>query len=143
LNAETHIVPALGHLPLQRLTPAQLTTFYRFLLDHGRRGGGGLAAKTVRNIHGELHAALRDAVRWGHVARNVAVSADLPKGMSPEMRVWSPSSSAPSSTALARIGSTPPGCCSPPPACGAARSPASAGPTSTWRPAASHRGGPG
>jgi integrase len=90
MNAETHIVPALGHLPLQRLTPAQLTAFHRFLLDHGRRGGGGLAAKTVRNIHGELHAALRDAVRWGHVARNVAASADLPKGMAPEMHVWSP-----------------------------------------------------
>jgi integrase len=90
MNAETHIVPTLGHLPLQRLTPAQLTAFYRFLLDHGHQGGGGLAAKTVRNIHGELHAALRDAVRWGHVARNVAASADLPKGMAPEMHVWSP-----------------------------------------------------
>ena len=90
MNAETHIVPALGHVPLQRLTRAQLTAFYRFLLDHGHRGGGGLAAKTVRNIHGELHAALRDAVRWGHVARNVAASADLPKGMTPEMHVWSP-----------------------------------------------------
>jgi integrase len=64
--------------------------FYRSLLDHGRRGGGGLAAKTVRNVHGELHAALRDAARWGHVARNVAASADLPKGTAPEMRVWSP-----------------------------------------------------
>ena len=52
------------------------------------------------------------------------------------------SSSAPSSTTPARTGSTPPGCCSPPPACGAARSPGSAGPTSTWRPPASHRGGP-
>ena len=26
-NVERHIVPALGHLPLQRLTPAQLTAF--------------------------------------------------------------------------------------------------------------------
>jgi len=90
MNADTHIIPALGHLPLQRLTPAHLTAFYRSLLDHGRRDGGGLAAKTVRNIHGELHAALRDAARWGHIARNVAASADLPKGMAPEMRVWSP-----------------------------------------------------
>jgi hypothetical protein len=65
MNAETHIVPALGHLPLQRLTPAQLTAFYRSLLDHGRRDGGGLAPKTVRNIHGELHTALKDAMRWG------------------------------------------------------------------------------
>jgi integrase len=90
MNAGTHIVPALGHLPLQRLTPAQLTAFYRSLLDHGRRDGGGLAPKTVRNIHGELHTALKDAMRWGCVARNVAASADLPKGMTPEMHVWSP-----------------------------------------------------
>jgi integrase len=90
MNAETHIVPALGHLPLQRLTPAQLTAFYRSLLDHGRRDGGGLAPKTVRNIHGELHTALKDAMRWGYVARNIAASADLPKGMAPEMHVWSP-----------------------------------------------------
>jgi integrase len=90
-NVERHIVPALGHLPLQRLTPAQLTTFYRELLETGhRRGSGGLAPKTVRNIHGALHAALRDAVRWGYVARNVAAAADLPKGATPEMRVWSP-----------------------------------------------------
>jgi hypothetical protein len=90
-SVERHIVPGLGHLPLQRVTPAQLTAFYRGLLETGhRRGNGGLAPKTVRNIHGALHAALRDAVRWGYVARNVAAAADLPKGMAPEMRVWSP-----------------------------------------------------
>jgi integrase len=90
-NVERHIVPALGHLPLQRLTPAQLTSFYRWLLEHGRRDGrGGLAPKTIRRIHGALHAALRDAVRWGYLARNVAAAADLPKGMLPEMHVWSP-----------------------------------------------------
>jgi integrase len=33
---------------------------------------------------------LRDAVRWGYVARNVAAAVDLPKGMTPEMHVWSP-----------------------------------------------------
>jgi integrase len=90
-NVERHIVPALGRLPLQRLTPAQLTAFYRGLLQDGhRRRRGGLAPKTVRNIHGALHAALRDAVRWGYVARNVAAAADLPKSMTPEMQVWSP-----------------------------------------------------
>jgi hypothetical protein len=92
-NVERHIVPALGRLPLQRLTPAQLTAFYRRLLETGhRRGSGGLAPKTVRNVHGALHAALRDAVRWGYVARNVAAAADLPKGMAPEMQVFSPRS---------------------------------------------------
>jgi integrase len=91
MAVERHIVPALGDVILQRLTPAHLTAFYRALLDDGRRDGrGGLAPKTVRNVHGVLHAAFRDAVRWGYLPRNVAAGADLPKGMAPEMRVWSP-----------------------------------------------------
>jgi integrase len=88
---ERHIVPAIGGVVLQRLTPAHLTAFYRALLDGGRRQGrGGLASKTVRNVHGVLHAALRDAVRWGYLPRNVAAGADLPKRMTPEMHVWNP-----------------------------------------------------
>jgi integrase len=91
MHAKRHIVPALGMVALQRLGPAQLTTFYRTLLESGRRDKrGGLAPKTVRNIHGTVHAALQDAVRWSYVARNVASAVELPKGMAPEMRVWSP-----------------------------------------------------
>jgi integrase len=91
MAVERHIGPALGGVPLQGLTAAHLTAFYRALLEDGRRDGrGGLAPKTVRNVHGVLHAALRDAVRWGYVPRNVAGAADLPKGMTPEMHVWSP-----------------------------------------------------
>jgi integrase len=51
---------------------------------------GGLAPKTVRNVHGVLHAALRDAVRWGYLPRNIAAGADLPKSVTPEMHVWNP-----------------------------------------------------
>jgi integrase len=58
----------------------------RWTAGPARRAG----PKTVRNVHGVLHAALRDAVRWGYLARNVADAADLPKGMTPQMRVWSP-----------------------------------------------------
>jgi integrase len=49
-----------------------------------------LAPKTVIYIHSILHRALRDAVRWGYVVRNVADAADPPKAKTPEMRVWSP-----------------------------------------------------
>jgi integrase len=91
MAVERHIVPALGGVLLQGLTPGHLTAFYRALLDGGRRDRrGGLAPKSVRNVHGVLHAALRDAVRWGYLPRNVAAVADLPKGMTPEMHVWSP-----------------------------------------------------
>ena len=37
-----------------------------------------------------LHAALRDAVRWGHVARNVADAVQPPPSGAPEMQVWTP-----------------------------------------------------
>ncbi len=91
MAVERHLVPGLGGVVLQGLTPAHLTAFYRALLNGGRQDGrGALAPKTVRNVHGVLHAALRDAVRWGYLARNVADTADLPKGMTPEMRVWNP-----------------------------------------------------
>jgi integrase len=86
-------------------TPAHLSAFYRAPLDDGRRDGrGGLAPKSVRNIHGVLHAALRDAVRWGYLPRNVAVVADLPKGITLETHVWSPSSSG---VSLSMSGTTP------------------------------------
>ena len=69
------------------LTPRQLTAFYRHLLTSGRRDGkGGLAPKTVKNIHATLHPALAVAMRWGYVVRNVADAVDLPKVITPEMQ---------------------------------------------------------
>jgi integrase len=91
MNVEKHLVPGLGAIELQRLSSAQLNAFYRELLTKGRRNrAGGLAPKTVRYIHSILHRALRDAVRWGYVVRNVADAADPPKAKTPEMRVWTP-----------------------------------------------------
>jgi Phage integrase, N-terminal SAM-like domain/Arm DNA-binding domain len=112
-NVERHIVPALGHLPLQRLTPAQLTAFYRGLLETGhRKGSGGLAPKTVRNIHGALHAALRDAVRWGYVAPATSLwRPTSPRAWRRRCASGPRSSSAPSSITSKATGCTPPGCC--------------------------------
>lgn len=88
-----HVLPALGAIPLQRLTPEHLDTFYAELLRSGRQDGssGGLSVKTVRNVHAMLHKALAYAARKGTVPRNVAVLADPLKLSSvprPEMRVW-------------------------------------------------------
>jgi hypothetical protein len=111
-------------------TAAHLTALHRAPLDDGRRDGrAGLAPKSVRNIHGVLHAALRDAVRWGYLPRNVAVAADLPKGITPETHVWSPSSSAVSLSMSGTPLCMRPGRCSPLLACGAERSLGYAGPT--------------
>ncbi len=90
-HVRTYVVPALGAVPLQRLSPAQLNAFYQALLAEGRlRDGQGMAPKTVQNVHAILHRALKDAVRWGYVARNVADAVDPPKGLPVERQVWTP-----------------------------------------------------
>jgi integrase len=137
-----HVVPYIGGIPLQQLTPMDLNAMYRNLLDEGRRRPGppvrqhgpgvvelverlhadgetwqavaaavalafpeesgitrhavaalnrrrheprrsqpppdGLKPRTVRYVHTIVHAALRDALRWNRVARNVANAATPP-----------------------------------------------------------------
>jgi hypothetical protein len=52
MNVEKHLIPGLGAIELQGLSPAQLNAFYRELLTRGRcNTPGGLAPKTVRYIH--------------------------------------------------------------------------------------------
>jgi integrase len=90
-NTNAHVAPVLGDVKLQGLTPVQLNLFYAHLLENGRRrGSGGLSPKTVRNIHVMLHRALKDAVRWGYLPRNVAAAVDPPVGRSAERHVWTP-----------------------------------------------------
>ena len=83
-------MPALGGIELQQLSPAHLNAFYLGLLRGGRRDGRAMAPKTVRNVHNIVHRALRDAVRWGFVGRNVADAANPPAGKSPERSIWTP-----------------------------------------------------
>jgi integrase len=86
---DAYIVPALGHVRMRDLDAATLSTFYASLSTSGRRqAGGGLSAKTVRNVAGVLHAALADSRRFGLLARNPADDADLPRWEQPELRVW-------------------------------------------------------
>ena len=92
-SIRSHVLPRLGELLLQALTPDQLNAFYSELLEEGRRNGkGGLSPKTVHNVHVMLHKALHDAVRWNYLPRNVAQFADPPRQTSSgkAMRAWSP-----------------------------------------------------
>ena len=90
IHVEAHIVPALGGIELQQLSHAHLNAFYLGMLREGRRDGRSMAPKTVRNVHNIVHRALRDAVRWGFVGRNVADAANPPAGKSPERSIWTP-----------------------------------------------------
>lgn len=80
--ARVHLIPALGTVPLARLGPAHLTRLYADLLDAGR------AAKTIATIHGVLHAALEEAVRWQRVPRNVADVARPPRAERVPADLW-------------------------------------------------------
>lgn len=89
-NIEIHVVPQLGHLELRTLSPSHLNRVYAELAENGRADGrGGLSPKTVRYIHTIIHRSLRDGVRWGLLARNVADLADPPRHSRKEMNVWS------------------------------------------------------
>jgi integrase len=72
-----HVVPGLGHHPLAKLSPLHIEAFLSSKLEDG-----ALSAATVRHLHKVLRAALRQAEKWGLVARNVAKLVDavpLPK----------------------------------------------------------------
>ncbi|MBA3551675.1 MAG: site-specific integrase [Actinobacteria bacterium] len=82
------MIPRLGEIPLQRITARLLVDLYEDLLKTGSRTRGPLSAKSVRNIHGMIHQALGDAVRWGRLARSPADQATPPRRRPVEMKTW-------------------------------------------------------
>ena len=69
----TYIIPAIGRVPLQKLEPLHVKRLYNNQLKRG------LSPKMVVEIHGLLHKALDDAVKWGLVGRNVCDLVDRPR----------------------------------------------------------------
>ncbi|OFV82373.1 MAG: hypothetical protein A2W26_05565 [Acidobacteria bacterium RBG_16_64_8] len=90
-HVECHLVPALGRIPLQQVTGAQINAFYARLMGQGGDGGKRkVSPSTVRRIHATLHRAMKDALRWNRITRNPADAADPPRtGGEREMKVWS------------------------------------------------------
>ncbi len=90
---KSYVIPRIGNAELATVDGAMLNALYGDLLTRGRTGAsgvtGGLSPKTVRNVHGMLHRAFKDAVRWRRLAINPADAADQPKDVGPEMRAWS------------------------------------------------------
>jgi len=62
--AEANVKPALGKIPVNRLTARQIDGFYSSLT------GRGLSPASVRRHHALLHAALGRAVKWGVLPAN-------------------------------------------------------------------------
>ncbi|HEY2935505.1 MAG TPA: hypothetical protein VGJ25_02835, partial [Gaiellaceae bacterium] len=70
---EGTIRPALGRIPLNRVTAKHLDDLYGAVKARGR------SAKTIRNYHAIISSALHQAVRWGWVRENVAEHAKPPR----------------------------------------------------------------
>lgn len=83
VNIENHIIPNIGHVPIQQLSRGQIQKFYFDLYD----GGGSnndenkskkLSERSIQYIHRVLNKALKDAVRDGILIRNPAEGVSRP-----------------------------------------------------------------
>ncbi len=70
---ERLIKPDLGRLRLGRITTKRLDDFYAMLSNER-----GLSPATIRHVHAVFRGAFGQAVKWGIVPMNPAVSASPP-----------------------------------------------------------------
>ena len=143
MNVEKHLVPGLGAIELQRLSPAQLNAFYRVLLTraaakrpaawHPRR-----CATSIRSCIGRCGMRCAGAMSCG-TWRMLLTRRRL---RHPRCACGHRRSSAPSWSTSATIGCTRRGYWPRRPGCAGARSSGCAGATWIWTPAGSRCGGP-
>jgi integrase len=81
---------AIGSRPLQKLTAADIEAWHNELKTSGRQNGGGVSTQTISHAHRLLASALRDAVRFGFLLRNVASEQRPPKIVKKPMQILSP-----------------------------------------------------
>ncbi|HLI06515.1 MAG TPA: tyrosine-type recombinase/integrase [Ktedonobacteraceae bacterium] len=81
-----YIVAELGNVWLQKLTPEQVQRFYTKLGKKKEDGGRGLSPKTIHEVHGVLHLALKNAVRWSLISRNVCDLVSPPRLVKPDIK---------------------------------------------------------
>ena len=79
-----HIQSELGRRKLPDLRPLHIQKLYADMQEHG------LSPRTVRYLHAVLSSALKEAVRWGMLARNPAELVNLPRQARKEMQAFSP-----------------------------------------------------
>ncbi len=79
---EKRIIPALGHVPVQKLTPDQVQSLYSSQIK------AGAGPSTVQLCHLRLSQALTQAVKLGLVARDVTDVVTPPRVTTKEMQTW-------------------------------------------------------
>ena len=81
---ENHLVPALGEVALERLTPRHVQKYYTDLLAQG------LSPNTVRRHHDLLSTALRMAQRQGLLCTEVMAAVTPPRQVKKEPKFYTP-----------------------------------------------------
>lgn len=85
---ERYIRGSLGQRRLDKLQPLDIQKVY------GEMQARGLSARVVRHTHSALHNSLKQACKWGLLARNPSDLVELPKVLHKERRVLSPDEAA-------------------------------------------------
>lgn len=88
---ERHIIPVLGHIRLQQLTPLMVQEFYNKKLGSPALNGRGvLSASSIDHIHKVLHRALNQAVKLHLIANNPCDAVEPPKPKKADIDFWTP-----------------------------------------------------
>ncbi|HST06368.1 MAG TPA: site-specific integrase [Chloroflexia bacterium] len=78
-----HLTPIIGRIGLAKLTPLDVQRLYQDRLARGQ-----LSPATVNSVHVVLHKALKQAMRWGLLTRNVTEAVDPPRRTMPVYATW-------------------------------------------------------
>lgn len=79
---EIHAIPAIGSIPLKKLTPDHLQALY------SERLRAGAAPASVLHLHAVISRALNQALRKGYLLRNVATLVDRPRVPRQEVKAF-------------------------------------------------------
>ena len=93
---ENHIIPHIGEIKLNKLTPMDIQKMYNETKTSGRvqrvnsKKEAGVSNRLVRGMHMVLHNSLEQAVREGLLAKNPTEFCKIPKIEKKEMKVIPP-----------------------------------------------------
>ncbi|WP_298033985.1 tyrosine-type recombinase/integrase [uncultured Dysosmobacter sp.] len=83
-----HVIPEIGHIPLDKLTQNDLQQFYARLKKGGNlKDKAGVSNGVVRACHGKCRSALEKAKAEGLIKKNPAIGCKLPPKKAREMQV--------------------------------------------------------
>ncbi|MBQ7581364.1 MAG: site-specific integrase, partial [Lachnospiraceae bacterium] len=90
-----HIIPAIGQIPLNKLTQTDLQQFYANLKKNGRLQysdtcGKGVSDRLVRACHARCRQAIEKAITENLITRDPSIGCKLPPKKSKEMQVLTP-----------------------------------------------------